>query len=299
MFGLSGKICLCLILVVVLVSCRQETPPAAAGAVEANAAYKQYFGEPPQPASGRAYARVGYLPLSGQRLKLRAVPLYLFDEDDQLAKILSRLTDGTLVLPPRSTLYNPFPEGLQLNIAADRDKTLTLALKMPQVSSSDLLPLALALTETAAQFAAVDRVIVLFNGQPLKEMPDDGFEPDRQRIVAVAPPELIMLAGMWNEGATAPEELMANFDRPVKVQSFHLSNADGSRVAGQYFTSAFQMAVIIHPENPGIYQEGITLVAEWEVTDALGRVGRGRDSLPIRRYEHAAHLNEFSKKNKK
>ncbi len=79
---------------------------------------------------------------------------------------------------------------------------------------------------------------------------------------------------------------MVEFDRPIKVNSFKLSDASGEMIEGEYFTSIFQMAVIVHPENPELYKKGVRMHAEWEVVDYLGRIGQGSRTLPLHRYDH-------------
>jgi hypothetical protein len=283
-------------LALLLFACTQEAPPAITGSVEANSAYLYHFGKPPAVKAGKAFARVGYLPLREQHYKLGAVPLYLFDKNDQLPRLLDRLVSGDLTLPPDSPLYNPFPPDTQVRVAANPEKVLTLSLYFAETASYDPTPMTNALVETAAQLDDIERVIVLLNGRAVTGMPEAGFTSDRKRIIDVAPPALIMIAGIWDEGEAALEEIAVNFDRPITVNSFSLSHADGTKVLGDYFVSAFQMSVVVHPETPGIFQDGTVLQVQWEVVDALGRVGQGRQVLPLRRFVHEVRLGEFIKK---
>lgn len=271
-----------------LTSCQQqETTTVDIGSIEANQAYRQYFGEPPKVNKGQGFARVGYLPLRKSPDKLRPIPLYLFTEQDQLEQLLRRLISGEILLPPASSLYQPFPADLQLNVSPLAEGTLTLTLTTQLKSSeTDLAAAASALTETSVQFDAVKRVSILFNGKPLAQMPAAGFSHAPQKVAPVEPPNMIMIAGMWEQGAHSLGEILIDFDRPVKVNSFQLFDAAGKKVAGEYFTSAFDMAVVVHPENPQSYQAGTVLRAEWDVTDALGRSNNGVNTLPLRRFEH-------------
>ena len=64
-----------------LTSCQQqETTTADIGRIEANQAYRQYFGQPPKVNKRRGFARLGYLPLRKSPDRVRPIPLYLFTE---------------------------------------------------------------------------------------------------------------------------------------------------------------------------------------------------------------------------
>jgi hypothetical protein len=266
---------------------QQETPKSAFGIVEANQAYRQYFGAPPTVNKGRGFARVGFLPLRKSPDKVRPIPLYLFVERDQLEQMLKRLISGEIILPPDSPLYQPFPADLQLEVGPLEEGTLTLTLIMRQLpSETDLAAIALSLTETSVQFDGVARVRILFNAEPLAQMPAEGFIHTPRQVLPVAPPAMIMIAGMWAKGAEALEEILIDFDRPVTVNRFQLFDAAGKKVAGETFTSVFDMAVVIHPKHPEAFRDGTVLRAEWAVTDALGRTNHGVNTLPLRRFEH-------------
>lgn len=283
-------------LVLLLFACKQQTPPVVTGVVEPSAAYLHHFGKPPAVKAGRAFARVGYLPLRDQNDKLRAVPLYLFEEKNQLPGLLERLVSGELTLPPDSPLYSPFPSDTKVQISARSEKILTLSLNVAETSSYDPMPMVNSLVETAAQFNDIERVIVLLNDQSVAGMPENGFTSDQKRIVDVLSPELIMIAGIWDEGEAVLEEIAINFDRPITVNSFNLNHADGTKVVGDYFISAFQMSVVVHPEKPELFQDGTMLRVQWEVVDALERVGQGRQVLPLKQFVHEVRLGEFQKK---
>lgn len=66
------------------------------------------------------------------------------------------------------------------------------------------------------------------------------------------------------------KEILVEFDRPVKVNSFVLFHEDSQKVEGEYYKSIFQMAVVVHPKPPELFQEGTSLRAEWDVVDELG-----------------------------
>ncbi|MGK2905105.1 MAG: GerMN domain-containing protein [Desulfuromonadales bacterium] len=274
-----------------LAGCRQEEvsapAPVESGVVAANRAYLENFGEPPQGKAGEAFARVGYLPLLESPQQVRAFPLFLFSEKDQLQQILNRLVSGELPLPESFGLYNPFPADLQLTATSPENPALTLSL-LSEVSWSDTDKAAAGrtLAESVFQFPRVEKVVVMLNGQPLAQMPADGYRHEPGALAAVRPPQLILMAGMWKRGSDRPDELLAEFDRPVKINNFKLYAKSGEVVEGEYFTSVFQMAVVVLPKDPTLYQESTVLRAEWDVVDGLGRSNSGSTTLPLLRYEH-------------
>jgi len=280
-----------LICLLVLSACQKDDvaePPPENGLVEANAAYLENFGTPPQGKEGHAFARVGYLPLQQSPNKLRPLPLFLFDDQNELQQILDRLISGELTRYRESDLYNPFPDDLQLAITSNGGSTVSLALTAKQPWSGVNLHAGVsALTETALQFGAVKRVIVLLNGKPVPQMPAEGFEHNQSLLVRVEPPRLILLTGVWEkDDPDDPKEILVEFDRPIKVKKFELFDADGSKVEGNYYTSIFQMAVVVHPKAPERYHEGTFLRVEWDVVDELGRANQDTNTLPLRRIDH-------------
>jgi len=278
---------------VALLACRQEQPPPAFGFVEANNSYQQYFGDPPEVREGKAYARVAFLPLKEDTNRVSPVPIYLFKESDQLTSILNRLASGELLLPIDSLLFNPFSSRINLAVNSRHDGTVTLLLELPDDSSIDLEIFLPAIIETAVQFSDIERVIVLVDNEPVAGMPDGGYRSNPQRVSDVAPPDLIMISGTWDEGEKDPEEIMVSFDRPVTINTFQLTHADGKRVDGEYFSSVFQMAIVVHPENPSQFRDGMELTLAWDVIDAKGRVGTGNRSLPLQKFEHKVKLKSF------
>ncbi|PLX76489.1 MAG: hypothetical protein C0615_06660 [Desulfuromonas sp.] len=282
------------LLLCVLPACQEKSEPESAGRVEANAAYRQYFGEPPTPTAGQAYARVAYLPLHEDSFKVRAVPLYLFTSENQVEKIITRLIDGTLILPPEGDTYNPFPAGVEVSLS-QQGSQLAISLELPSIPTSGTDAIISSLVETATQFDSVETVLLRFNGKEITGMPPEGFRSGVARVVEVGPPTLLVLAAIADEGEDALEEIVANFDRPVTVNRLRLLHVDGSRVDGAYFTSVFQMAVVVHPERAETYAEGDMFVVEWDVTDALDRRAAGRKVMPLRWFEHEAELGSFSK----
>jgi len=94
------------------------------------------------------------------------------------------------------------------------------------------------------------------------------------------------MAGMWEQGTDSLDELLVEFDRPVKVNNFKLYNSSEKSIEGEYFTSIFQMAVVVMPGDKTLYKEGDVFRAEWDVVDFMGRVNSGSSTMPLRRFEH-------------
>lgn len=281
------SICLALLLAVA-VGCQDNVDQVVVqvGNVAANQAYLENFGEPPEVKSGQGYARVAYLPLRSDLNRVRAIPLYLFTDDKPLLRVLTRLVDGSLDLPGSHPQFVPFPPDTKVAVNPVVDGVLDVSLTLPEISASQLHAGVMSLVETACQFEYVTHVIIRVNGELLPSMSEAGFQSDPNRIAAVAPPTLIMIAGMWEAGADNPEEILINFDRPVTVERCEVFDSEGQKVKGEYFVSAFKMAVVIHPENAERYQNGVMLRVLWRVQDVLGRSSAGDTLLPLRRFEH-------------
>ena len=277
-----------LLLLLTLPGCRErEAEQLAEGLVTANQSFQAFFGPPPQGEKGRAFARVGFLPLRETPDKVRPLPLFLFTENNQLLLILERLLSREMHLSPSGPLFVPFPQDLDLTLEGPEGDRLTLQLtSTANWLEQDRRAAGIALAETVFQFPEWRSVRILWNGEPLPGMPAEGYSHQAERIVDPGPPRLILIAGAWENDAADPEELLVEFDRPVKVENFTLRHASGEPVKGEYFTSIFEMAVIVHPENPSLFREGTPLQAQWQVEDALGRRGSGTANLPMQRFEH-------------
>jgi hypothetical protein len=265
----------------------QNEPTAAGGKVKASEAYLTHFGGPPVPEKGQCYARVGFYPLKEAPEKVGAVPLFLFEEKNQLQLLLERLVSAEIDFPARSPLFNPFPPGSSVRLASRAGDTAEVELILKGSSKPEnLSAMAAALTETVVQFEDIEQVRIVVNGTPLEEMPANGFAHDAGRIAPPGPPALLLTVGTWEDGALDPKEILADFDRPVTIESFTLTDASGQKIKGDYFTSAFDMAVVIHPDNPSSLKEGMALRAEWQVVDRLGRKGEGTGNFTLGRHDH-------------
>lgn len=270
-----------------LSACEQSSTAPVTAEVLANQAYRENFGEPPVVQQGRAFARVGYLPLRSDPQRVGVVPFFLYSETGQLQKILARLIDSRIRLSASGALYRPFPPDLEI-VALTRDAgLLTLSLRSQQDwSEVDQQAAARAFTETASQFGGVERLQLQLNGAPLKGLPAEGLQPAPQTHVPPAAPELVMIVEGKEKEDPAVPELLVNFDRPVRVNNVALFDSTGGKVAGDYFTSAFQMAVVVQPRGEQRYPAGTQFQVQWDVTDLLGRHGKGESRLPLQRYDH-------------
>ncbi|HKL48560.1 MAG TPA: GerMN domain-containing protein [Desulfuromonadales bacterium] len=279
-----------IVLVMAISACEknEQTRQSPVGTVKASPAYIENFGQPPAPDEGSCYARVGFFPLRDDPEKVRAVPFFLFRHSGQLQQLLERIVGAEMSLPGDSGLFNPFPEGTSVNVRNLEGDSVKLEVDFADRQGSDpeLKAAAAALTETAVQYEGIERVIVLFDGALPPGAPSGGYRHDPARTAPVEAPVLFMIAASWKKGEAHPEEIAANFDRPVDIQSFHLEDAEGREILGDYFQSVFDMSVIIHPENPAAIREGMIMRAEWEVTDKLGRRGLGSGEFQLERYDH-------------
>ncbi|GAB4168467.1 MAG: hypothetical protein Tsb0017_27400 [Geothermobacteraceae bacterium] len=269
-----------LVLLLLLPACEQKAsqPPAT---VYADSAYRLYFGDPPEVRAGQAWSRVAFLPVeSGSGLK--PLPFFLYREDGQLQLLLDQLTGPLLRPGPGSGLRNPFPPGSRAVTANRVGKTREINLSLPQGADGDLEAMAAVLVETTALSEGVDKVVLTLNGRPWPGMPEGGFAPDSRRIVDPGPPRPVMVFAATDDGHGHPGEILVNFDRPVRMEAFRLADAEGKPVAGEQFQSVFNMAVVLHPADPGQIHSGSRVQVSWQATDFKGRTGEGTARLEVR-----------------
>jgi hypothetical protein len=277
-----------IVLLVFLVACQQQEPAGeGSGKVYASSAYLQHFGEPPAVREGFAYAQVGYLPLNDGSAKVRPLPLFLFGENQHLDRILSQLFSDKLIVSSRSKISTPYAQGVKLTELEQLGDTLKVYLSVADTGQQlDQAGLDRAITETAAQFEEINKVQILYDGEPAPSQPVGGYQRQASAIAAVEPPMLLDVVGVWEEGVKLPEEILVNFDRPVAINSFRLLDQSGEQIGGKYFTSIFNMAVVVHPDQPERFKEGMELNVAWDVNDHLGRQNSALDSMRLTRSEH-------------
>jgi len=258
----------------------------AAGKVKASKAYIEHFGQPPLPQQGECFVRVGFFPLRNAPGKVRAVPFFLFQEHGQLQLLLDRLASGEIPLPADGDLFDPFPPGTRILVQRQAVDTVNLKLVFSEAlpTEAEWEGLTASLVETASQFEGIRRIHILWDGKS----PRNELSHDPARIVPVAAPDLLMLTGSWEPGSDFPDEIVANFDRPVKIENFRLGDTNGLEFRGDFFQSIFNMAVVLHPANPAAFREGMSMRASWVVTDSLGRRGEGERIFRLQRHQHTA-----------
>lgn len=273
--------------------CKGSTEqPGATGSAKANGAYRHHFGEPPTPRQGTCYARAGYFPLADDPGRVRAVPLFIFREQEQLAHLLAALATGAWDFPPRSNLRNPYPPGSSLKITGQTEGSVTIDLTAPGIAhtSPDMPALVAAVAETAFQFEEITQVFLTVNGTPLSGMGPDGFRHDPERVVPVGEPLPLSVGGEWEKDQEFPEEFFINFDRPVVIGEIRLLDGSGREIPGEYFQTAFAMSVLLKPSEPQTLRERDPVRVAWRVSDRLSRTSKGEESFTLKRYEHEEEL---------
>ena len=290
-FRITVLILFSFLFILTLAACNEDkaAQPAAkkSGVVTSTQAYFDSFGNPPQGKAGRAYARVGYLPLQEDSGRVRPFPLFLFSETNQVQKILDRLVSNELHLPDDFDLYSPFPADIEVMTTPLGGPQLTVSLmSRSSWSRTDQEAAGLSIAQTVLQFPEVKKVFVMLNGKPLPEMPESGYSSQPERVAEMTSPTIVLIAGMWEKNSDQLDELLVEFDRPITVNTLKLYDDAGQPVEGKYYTSIFQMAVVIHPETPAAFKPGMKLTTEWDVVDVLGRHGKGTTTLAIKRFEH-------------
>ncbi|RJX18783.1 MAG: hypothetical protein C4563_09120 [Desulfobulbus sp.] len=283
-----GEILVVLAVLLALTGCKErgeKAPPP--GSVKANGAFLQHFGQPPVPQQGTCFARVGYFPLAGEPGRLRAVPLFIFREEGQLAHLLAAYTGNNWEFPPQSGLLNPFPPGTSIRISNREDDRVTIDLTAPGADGSpeEAGRMSAALTETVLQYEDIKRVFLIVNGTAPANMPGDGFRHDPGRIASPGSPGPLMVGGNWEKGEKDPEEIFINFDRPVTVEEIRLLDAAGQEMEGDFFQTGFDMTVVLLPAAPQAFLEGMPLRVAWQVDDRLGRASSGEQQFLLKRFE--------------
>jgi hypothetical protein len=264
--------------------CRKEEAKApAGGVVTATATYEKYFGPPPAVLEGEAFAVAGFLPVVGTPGKVRPIPLFMITKGRRPDLLISHL----LALPEFSLppgLVNPFPPGTRLESYSVQGDTAELTLSFPSNAANDMQGIVAAIGHSLAQFPEIRRVRVKAGGALLAGIPPEGVFPDPRDILEPEAPRPVAVVCSWEEGR--PREVSVFFDRPVTVQEIRLATADGRPLAGDFYRSVFDMAVVIHPDDPAQIADGMPVTVDWRAADPLGRAGAGRDTFHLRHLEH-------------
>lgn len=261
---------------------REESVPG--GTVKASEAYLRHFGAAPTVKEGSCFALVGYFPLNDNPLQVRPVPLFIFSRDGQMDKVVRHLMalDGGALGKGEG---NPFPAGTQLKSLSVKEDSAVVQLAFGAGLPQDrrvVQGIVSALGYTLAQFPGVRRVLVEADGTPLPGVDRGGFVPDARNILEPELPRPIGVAGVWEGNAATPEEVLIAFDRPVALQKVEVL-AEGKPLSGDYYQSAFDMAVVIRPGRGEAVREGMPVRVEWQVRDRLGRSSSGGEDFPLQR----------------
>lgn len=284
------RLCWCVSLLflatLILVGCkRQEVPPVAR--VVASDAYRAHFGDPPSVPEGICHALVGYYPLVEDPSRLRPVPHFTFAAQGRPQLVLRQVMLGPEAFGLEDVLINPFPEKAVLREVTVSDG-LAVAHFSPELMQvrADLQQAMLAsIGHTLLQFEEIKRVRVMVAGQVPPLFPEGDLSLEGTEVVDPGPP--VLLQALLHEDADAPPgEMVIFFDRPVQVRNFQMEFPEGEPVRGEYFTSVFDMAVVIHPADP--YRIGMDdkVFLDWHVVDDKGREAQGRDYWPLALLSH-------------
>jgi hypothetical protein len=278
------------ILLTMGIGCEQkkETPSKAAGSVEATQAYRSFFGEPPTVAEGDCFALVGYYPLAAAPGKITPFPLFMFDREEQLQVVTEQLLRWGEDWDMGGAAVDPFPPGTELLSLTRNGDLVRVELSESVLSGSDPAGQRLILAvlgHTLVQFEGIARVQVVAGGILLPQQAERGFYPDPEAVVPPGEPRALTVAGVWDDAAANPEEVSVFFDRPVRVEEVRVS-VDGRRLEGEYFTSVFDMAVVIRPKEPASLREGLPVTVAWRIEDRLGRKGEGEKNFALGRIGH-------------
>jgi hypothetical protein len=183
---------------------------------------------------------------------------------------------------------NPFPPGTELVSLTRSGDLVRVELSELALTENDPAGQKLILAvlgHTLAQFEGVDRVQVVAGGTLLPQQAERGFCPDTEAVMPPSEPRALTVAGVWEEAAANPEEVSVFFDRPVRVEDIRVS-VNGRRMEGDYFTSVFDMAVVLRPKEPVLLKEGLPVTVAWRVVDRLERKGEGEKTFALGRVSH-------------
>lgn len=275
---------LILVLTFALYGCGEKEETAQ---IRATPAYLKYFGEAPVPKEGVCFARVGFLPEAQDPSRLRPFPLFLFNEEMQLEKLIDRLLTMEEFSPRSKERLLTFPKGTLLRSVRHAGGEVAIDLELPETKAdpASAAGWTAALAATAGQFPNVKRVRVTHKGVPLAGVPHQGIAPDDSRVSQPGVPEPLTVVGNWHKGENLPEEIQISFDRPVSIEQLHLQNQHGRKIEGDYYQSMFDMAVIIHPKQPQSISAGMPVELSWKAVDPLGRRSEGKRVFFLQRID--------------
>lgn len=270
--------------------CRKEqaSAPVAEAKVTATDAYLTHFGPVPTVQEGSAYAMVGYLPKADNPEQLVPLPLYLFSESNRMKMLIERLLTVDSEATERIGASNPFPPGIILNtLIQDGDQLnvdligdLDLVKDLPRMRTIQAV-----LGHSLLQYPGVKRLRLTVNGELPQGFAAEGIVPDPGVVASAGEPKLIGVVGVWESGASQPQEVSIFFDRPLNVNRLEINEHGGDPVEGEQFRSVFDMAVVVVPKHPERLSEGLPMTVKFDVVDKVGRSAQGEKTLPLVRLE--------------
>lgn len=274
-----------------LVACtRSQEPPASKQVrVSATKAFEKYFGPAPSTDKGTCYAFVIYFPSAKEPGKVVPLPFFSFDEPSLKKVAAQRLTGGMSEKSYRGEIFQPFPPGVRLLALSEKNGAVTvnfsgelLGAKPNDASERALLD---ALVLTLSQFSGVKEVHVQVDGRQSR-LDKMLRAVDERTVLPPSAPRLLSVTAMREKGARHVEEVNAFFDRPVEIKVLQISAADGRPFEGDIYHSVFDMAGVLKPKDPTVFNAGMPIKVRWNVTDKLGRNAAGESEMPLEVKEH-------------
>ena len=276
---------LSILTIVSLLACTTENNNEGAKSVPkvtASQVYQDLYGQPPTVRAGQAQALVGYLPNESGKA-LITFPLFMIGEDERLESMVHQLLSMTASSDFMPNGVLPFPEGVELLKIKQEKGALHITLSSP-VDDFSTTAYPAALSHSLTQFTSVDTLILELTEEGQPEAVPVSIE--QRPVKSPSKPEILFAAAADWRVDGSPEELSIYFDRPIQVEQFSLSLKNGTAIPGDYYTSAFDMAVVVHPESGSTLTEGTELRVKWKIVDAKGRSASNDTLLSLRRVEH-------------
>lgn len=271
---------------------KQEEPlpesQTPSGRVEATSAYRAYFGEPPTIPEGICFAVAGFYPLKDHPGKVMPVPHFTFAVTDRPQLVLEQVMMGGEPLGLEHLFVNPFPPGSIINsfTLSEGLAAVDFSSKILDVTPEQQPALLASLAHTLLQFDEVEHIKVTAEGQLLPYASELGFSSADPAVVMEPHPPALLQAFLHEDEDAIPGEMVIFFDRPVTLKAFSLEFPQAEAVRGEYFTSVFDMAVVIHPEDPGRIRVGDEVFISWHIVDGRGREARGDGFYPLGHLSH-------------
>jgi germination protein M len=261
---------------------KKEIPVEKPGKVTATHAYEEAFGPAPGVPKGDAFAFVLYFPLVEPRGKLLPLPFFTFDRQTMRKVALERLLSGNSVGPYKGRFELPIP-GLRLLSLEENGGTVTATFSKELPAAGEKTPgagFAVAAAMTLHQFEGAQKVVI-------KSEDGRAYTPgnDVRSVIDLPPPQLLNVVAMKEKGEKDVHEVDVFFDRPVNFQSINIGDENGL-FKGEVYESAFDMAAVLKPKDPSLFQQGKRVTVNWKVIDKKGRISEGTQELEIEVKEH-------------